>query len=720
MSIFYDENQKSFYLGAGKASYVLHVDEDGRLLNQHWGARVPDGAIQPDLSHYPTLASFDPRTNALPWELPTRGSGWYGEPAVAATNAKGDDMVQLTYVSHAIYMGKNRLPGLPATFARREGDAETLEIELMDRLTGLRVTAVYGVFERTGDITRSLRLKNESGEDMQINGVLSASAPVHGSGYDVIHLKGAWARERHVMRQTQGEGEYRIFSQRGASGHEANPFLALCEKSATEFSGEVWAVSLVYSGSFEALSYVNNTENSRLSIGLNPDVFTWKLEPGETFVSPEAAMVYSPDGLNGMSHAFHRLYSENLMRSKWFERDRPILINNWEATYFNFNEEKILQIARRAKELGVEMLVLDDGWFGKRNTDNCSLGDWVVNPEKLPGGLNGLSDRLHDLGLKFGLWFEPEMISPDSDLYRAHPDWCLHVDGRARVEMRNQLILDLSRKEVQDYIIESVSAVLESARIEYVKWDMNRNMTEPFSGAQTPERQKETQHRYMLGLYRVLEEITARFPEILFESCSGGGGRFDPGMLYYMPQTWTSDDSDAVERMFIQYGTSFVYPPCAMGAHVSAVPNHQTGRTTAMQTRGDVALGGNFGFELDLSQLSDADAETVRRLIEREKQVRTLVRTGEFTRLLSPFDHPYAAWQFRARDNSEALICAYRLMTRPATPHLLLRASGLDESAVYMDDDGNTCSGAALTRYGLWLHLPGDFTSKVIHLRRIG
>ena len=720
MSIFYDENQKSFYLGAGKASYVLHVDEDGRLLNQHWGARVPDGALSPDFSHYPTLASFDPRTNALPWELPTRGSGWYGEPAVAATNAKGNDMVQLTYVSHAIYMGKNRLPGLPATFARREGDAETLEIELMDRLTGLRVTAVYGVFERTGAITRSLRLKNESGEDMQINGVLSASAPVHGSGYDVIHLKGAWARERHVMRQTQGEGEYRIFSQRGASGHESNPFLALCEKSATEFSGEVWAVSLVYSGSFEALSYVNNTENSRLSIGLNPDVFTWKLEPGETFVSPEAAMVYSPDGLNGMSHAFHRLYSENLMRSKWFERDRPILINNWEATYFNFNEEKILQIARRAKELGVEMLVLDDGWFGKRNTDNCSLGDWVVNPEKLPGGLNGLSDRLHDLGLKFGLWFEPEMISPDSDLYRAHPDWCLHVDGRARVEMRNQLILDLSRKGVQDYIIESVSAVLESARIEYVKWDMNRNMTEPFSGAQTPERQKETQHRYMLGLYRVLEEITARFPEILFESCSGGGGRFDPGMLYYMPQTWTSDDSDAVERMFIQYGTSFVYPPCAMGAHVSAVPNHQTGRTTAMQTRGDVALGGNFGFELDLSQLSDADAETVRRLIEREKQVRTLVRTGEFTRLLSPFDHPYAAWQFRARDNSEALICAYRLMTRPATPHLLLRASGLDESAVYMDDDGNTCSGAALTRYGLWLHLPGDFTSKVIHLRRIG
>lgn len=720
MSIFYDENQKSFYLGAGKASYVLHVDEDGRLLNQHWGARVPDGAIQPDLSHYPTLASFDPRTNALPWELPTRGSGWYGEPAVAATNAKGDDMVQLTYVSHAIYMGKNRLPGLPATFARREGDAETLEIELMDRLTGLRVTTAYSVFEETGAITRSLRLKNESGEDMQINGVLSASAPVHGSGYDVIHLKGAWARERHVMRQTQGEGEYRIFSQRGASGHEANPFLALCERSATEFSGEVWAVSLVYSGSFEALSYVNNTENSRLSIGLNPDVFTWKLEPGETFVSPEAAMVYSPDGLNGMSHAFHRLYSENLMRSKWFERDRPILINNWEATYFNFNEEKILQIARRAKELGVEMLVLDDGWFGKRNTDNCSLGDWVVNPEKLPGGLNGLSDRLHDLGLKFGLWFEPEMISPDSDLYRAHPDWCLHVDGRARVEMRNQLILDLSRKEVQDYIIESVSAVLESARIEYVKWDMNRNMTEPFSGAQTPERQKETQHRYMLGLYRVLEEITARFPEILFESCSGGGGRFDPGMLYYMPQTWTSDDSDAVERMFIQYGTSFVYPPCAMGAHVSAVPNHQTGRTTAMQTRGDVALGGNFGFELDLSQLSDADAETVRRLIEREKQVRTLVRTGEFTRLLSSFDHPYAAWQFRARDNSEALICAYRLMTRPATPHLLLRASGLDESAVYMDDDGNTCSGATLTRYGLWLHLPGDFTSKVIHLRRIG
>lgn len=719
MSIFYDEKQKSFYLGAGDASYVLHVNEAGRLLNLHWGARVPDGAIQPDLSHYPTLASFDPRTNALPWELPTRGSGWFGEPAVAVTNAHGDDIVQLTYVSHAIYMGKNRLPGLPATFARTEGDAETLEIEMEDRLTGLRVTAVYGVFEKTGAITRSLRLKNEGTEPMQVNGVLAASAPVHSSGYDVIHLKGAWGRERHVTRQAQGEGEYRIFSQRGASGHESNPFLALCERSTTEFSGEVWAVSFVYSGSFQALSYVNNSGNSRLSIGMNPDVFAWRLEPGETFISPEASMVYSPNGLNGMSHVFHRLYSENLMRSQWFERDRPILINNWEATYFNFNEEKILQIARRAKELGVEMLVLDDGWFGKRNEDDCSLGDWVVNREKLPTGLSGLSDQLHALGLKFGLWFEPEMVSPDSDLYRAHPDWCLHVDGRARVEMRNQLILDLSRKEVQDYIIQSVSSVLESARIEYVKWDMNRNMTEPFSGAQSAARQKETQHRYMLGLYRVLEEITTRFPEILFESCSGGGGRFDPGMLYYMPQTWTSDDSDAGERLFIQYGTSFVYPPCAMGAHVSAVPNHQTGRTTSMQMRGDVALGGNFGFELDLSQLSDADAETVRQLIMREKQVRTLVRTGEFTRLLSPFEKSYAAWQIRAEDNSEVLLCVYRLLTKPSSPHLLLKAAGLDASATYVDDDGTTYSGAALTRYGLWLRLSGDFTSKVIHLRRI-
>ena len=718
MPVRYIPETRSFYLSGGNVSYVLHVDGEGYLKHLYWGAKVADGSILPQLDNYPGGASFDLPALHQPWELPVRGAGWYGTPAVSVLNEQGNDMSVLTYVSHEIYDGKKPLEGLPATYVEDPSEAQSLEITMEDKLTGLKVVARYSVYAKSGAITRSLLLENGSEKPMQVLGALAASVPMEGKDYDIIHLKGAWARERRVVRTALGQGEYRVSSQRGASGHEANPFVALCEKSATEHQGGVWGVNLVYSGSFLGGAAVDNNDNARLFLGMNPDAFRWLLQSGERFQSPEAVMVYSAEGLNGMSHIFHDLYRTRLVRGYWRDHVRPVLINNWEGTYFNFNEEKILEIARRAKDIGVELFVLDDGWFGKRNSDNCSLGDWVVNREKLPGGIDGLAKKINDLGLKFGLWFEPEMVSPDSDLYRAHPDWCLHVDGRARTESRNQLILDLSRKEVQDYIIGAVSAVLENASIGYVKWDMNRNMTEQFSGSQLPERQMETQHRYMLGLYRVMEEITSRFPEVLFESCSGGGGRFDAGILHYMPQTWTSDDTDAVERLMLQYGTSVVYPSSAMGAHVSAVPNHQTGRTTSMRMRGDVAMGGNFGFELDLSKLSDEDIETARQLVREVKEVRELTQKGTFTRLLSPFEGNYAAWQFASEN--EAMLCVYRTLSSPNMPPIRVKMKDLDAGAVYEDDKGNAYDGSMLTHYGVWVKMEGDFQSRVIRLKKRG
>ena len=719
MAIGYIAENRTFWLSGGDVSYVLHVDGAGLLMNLYWGKRVADGAIEPCMDCYPSGASFELQAGQLPYELPTRGSGWYGTPAVGAVNAQGNDVVVLTYVSHEIYAGKKPLPGMPATYVEDDSEATSLEILMEDKLTGLKVTACYSVYEKTGAITRSLKIVNGGEGDVSLTHAMAASVPVYGNDYDIVHLKGAWARERKPVRTALGEAEYRVQSQRGASSHEENPFVALCEKHATEFAGGVWAMNFVYSGSFLAGAGVNNFDNTNMFMGMNPDTFRWLLKSGEEFVTPEAVMVYSDKGLNGMSHIYHELYRTRLVRGQWRDKVRPVLINNWEGTYFAFNEEKILEIARRAKDIGVELFVLDDGWFGKRNNDDCSLGDWVVNTEKLPNGIDGLAKKINDLGMKFGLWFEPEMISPDSDLYRAHPDWCLHVDGRARTEARQQLILDMSRTDVQDYIIEAISSVLRSANIDYVKWDMNRNMTEHFSALQCPCRQLETQHRYMLGLYRVLEKIVSDFPSVLFESCSGGGGRFDAGMLYYMPQTWTSDDTDAIERLTIQYGTSFVYPASAMGAHVSAVPNHQTGRVTSMRMRGDVALGGNFGFELDLSKLSDEDMATAKQLVEDVKAVRELTQKGVFTRLLSPMEGRYTAWQFAAQDGSEAMVCAYQVLVKPNMPPIRVKLMGLEADAWYEDGEGKRHNGGALMNMGLWVHFRRDFQSKVVHLKRV-
>ena len=719
MSVFVSSDRRTFYLSGGKTTYILHIDADSRLLCPYWGPRIRDDAFAYDPKDYFSFISFDLPVLRLPFDIPTCGTGWYGTPAVAALNAHGDDVTDLRVESFRVIPGKPPLSGLPALYTESPEEADTLLILLRDPLTGLQTEASYTVFAASGVIARSLDIRNAGSEPLHLTSVQSASVPFWESGLDLIHLKGAWARERTVVRVPAGESEYRISSARGASGHDENPFLALCDRNADEFSGRVWAVSLIYSGSFQASCTVDNAEHTRLSIGLNPAVFSWLLKPGEAFRSPEAVLVFSPDGLNGMSQQYHELYRCRLVRGFWRDRSRPVLINNWEGTYFGFNEERLLAIAEKAKEIGVELFVLDDGWFGRRDSDNCSLGDWTADRRKLPSGLSGLSEKMHAMGLRFGLWFEPEMVSPDSDLYRAHPDWCLHVPGRARTEARQQLILDLSRREVQDYIISAVSGILSSASVDYVKWDMNRNMTEAFSEALPPERRMETQHRYMLGLYRVLEAVTSAFPRVLFESCSGGGGRFDPGMLYYMPQTWTSDDTDAVERLKLQYGTSFVYPTSSMGAHVSAVPNHQTGRSTSLRMRGDVALAGNFGFELDLTQMSPEDLTEAAELVSRVKSLRDLTRNGTFWRLLSPFEGTETAWAFVSADRKEVLFCAYRTLSIPHYPPLRVRFRGLDPDARYQTEDGAVYHGSVLMNHGLTVPLKGDFSSYILHLKAV-
>ena len=720
MPITYHAKSKTFHIQGKSFSYVAAVREDGTLLNLHWGGRLPDGEITYLMDGYQGSASFDPLFGHLPLEAPTRGTGYYGTPAVCAMNAQGNDLTTLVYESYSIESGKSAIPGLPATYAESADEATTLSIRLRDSLTGLAAELTYTVFEQLDAMTRRMTLVNEGKDTLILTHMQSASVPFYGRDYDLVHLKGAWARERAVVRTPLGQASVRVESQRGASGHEENPFIALCETSATEHSGAVWAMNLVYSGSFLATAEVNNQHNSRLTIGLNPEVCRWQLPAGEAVHTPEAVLVYSDGGFNGMSHIFHTLYRTRLCRGIWRDQPRPILINNWEGTYFDFNEERILAIAERAKEIGVELFVLDDGWFGKRNTDNCSLGDWVVNREKLPCGIDGLAKQINEMGLMFGLWFEPEMVSPDSDLYRAHPDWCLHVDGRPRTEARQQLILDLSRTEVQDYIIRAVSDVLGSANIGYVKWDMNRNMMEYFCGDREPARQMETQHRYMLGLYRVLEEITSAFPNVLFESCSGGGGRFDAGMLHYMPQTWTSDDTDPVERLCIQYGTSFVYPPSSMGAHVSASPNHQTGRVTSIKMRGDVALGGNFGFELDLSRQSAEDIAEAKRMVEDVKRLRGTLQQGTFIRIESPFEGNFAAWQFNSADGQDVVLCTYQRLSMPNQPTHRVFLRGLCPDAKYTDlKNGKTYTGAALMRAGLPLPRPmNDFSSWIYEFKK--
>lgn len=729
MPIFFDEAQNLFHLQSQNSSYIIQLVR-GYAAHVYYGRKLRQDSNLKGMLSFNERASFSPNPipddksislDTLPQEYPQYGSSDFRSPAYQVKLANGTRVTELAYRTHRILQGKPELKGLPAVYSEQESEAETLELELSDAVSGLTVILSYTVFADSAAITRSARIVNESGAPVELERALSASLDFADSDYDALYLSGAWARERHVQRRRLAPGVTGIGSRRGSSSHQQNPFFALLRPDANERQGEVYGVSLVYSGNFIAEAEVEQFGMTRLQIGLNPFDFSWHLEPGESFQTPEAVLVYSNEGLGGMSREYHRLYRTRLCRGQHRDRERPILVNNWEATYFDFNADKIEAIAQAGSKLGIELFVLDDGWFGRRDRDNSSLGDWFEDRRKLPGGLKDLANRVKATGLQFGLWFEPEMVSPDSDLYRSHPDWCLHVPDRRRTEAREQLVLDMSRSDVREYLYERLSDIFSTVPVTYVKWDMNRNMTEIGSSEIPADRQKEIAHRYILGLYELLERLTGEFPHILFESCSGGGGRFDPGMLYYMPQTWTSDDTDAVERLKIQYGTSLVYPVSTMGAHVSAVPNHQVERTTSLTFRGDVAMSGNFGYELDLTKFTAEEQETAKQQIETYKEIRGLVQQGEMYRLLSPFEGNETSWMFVSRDRNEALLFYFKVLAEPNAPLRNVKLEGLDPEKNYcLEASGEIYGGDRLMALGLPVSsLRGDFASMWVRLKAV-
>lgn len=690
MGIFYDEAQRVFHLRGKDVSYVLGVVREGYLAHLYYGKGIREFAgsngltfIKRDFSPSVGIGDETFSLDSLPQEYPQYGNTDFRKPAYQVKGADGTTISDLRYDSHRIFAGKVGLDGLPATYVERDGGADTLEITMVDAVLGLRVILQYTVFEAENVIARSARFVNEGQEALQILKAASASVDFKDSDYDLLTLPGAWGNERQVERAPLRHGMQSVDSVRGGSSHQQNPFVALLGKHATEDVGEVYGFNLVYSGNFEASVEVDQFATTRVILGLHSFNFDWKLESGTEFQTPEVVMVYSDTGLGGMSRQYHRFYQKHLVRGVYRDQTRPILVNNWEATYFNFTEEKILDIAKVGEKLGMELLVLDDGWFGKRNSDKSSLGDWFVNAEKLPNGLKNLAENVNNLGMKFGLWFEPEMVSVDSDLYREHPEWCIHVPNRAKSESRNQLVLDFSREDVRTEITRRMVAILEEVPVSYVKWDMNRHLTEVGSAHFPSDRQQEIAHRHILGVYSVMDAITTRFPDILFESCSGGGGRFDPGMLYYMPQTWTSDNTDAVSRLKIQYGTSLVYPIVTMGSHVSSAPNHQVGRLTSLEMRGNVAMSGNLGYELDLTTLTDAEQKIVKQQIATYKEMRQLIQFGDFYRLKSPFEGNETAWMFVDEAKTECYVFYFQVLATPARPLQFVKLAGLNEAARY-------------------------------------
>ena len=723
--ITYTETLGAFYLDTRNTSYVIRILEDGTVAHSYYGARIP----HEDLSYYNLFRSIafsastrigqkDLSPETLMLEYPTFGRGDYRSPALVVSDCADNRVNELTYVSHRILNGKPRMEGMPQLDVNTQG-CQTLELVLRDAVAGCEVLLYYTPFEDCDLIARRTVVRSTSQGPITVHNACSASFDLETGDFDMITLYGSWGRERYVERYPLHHGTNVVDSRRGASSHEMNPFTALVDRDANEDSGRVYGLSLVYSGDFRISAELDPFASTRVQIGLNPDTFSWQLAPGESLELPEALLTYSEEGLNGMSRNFHRACRSHLGKCADRNLRHPILINSWEAMYFDFDDQKFIRFVKDCAGLGLDTVVMDDGWFGHRDDDHSSLGDWFIYDRKLPTGLTEIIRTCHENNMEFGIWFEPEMISTDSKLYEAHPDWCIHVPGREAVESRNQRILDMSRPEVVDCIYNQMAKILASYDISYVKWDMNRHMTDNGSAALPPSQQGELGYRYIRGVYALMARLEENFPKVFFEGCSGGGGRFDFGILYYMPQIWTSDDSDAHERLKIQYGTSFVYPPSAIVAHVSACPNHQTGRTTSIDTRGDVAQAFSFGYEFDVGKLSQEERETIRRQIAKHRQLEGLVDEGEFYRLRSPFLTDCASWQLVSQDQKESfVVVAWNTsFLQPAPQYIKLK--GLDpQRAYHIPQLEIVCSGATLMNVGLALTPPPmmDYPSLTLDL----
>jgi alpha-galactosidase len=741
-NIYANDKTKEFHIHGKDFSYIFHVLKNGQLGHLYYGEKLMERESFLHQCYHGVYANTctvfeDDETFSLDLishEFPSYGTSDYRQPAIEIIQENGSHIVDFKYVSHTVYNGKKSLNRLPSTFDNKDDEATTLEITLKDSVMDVALVLKYTLFKESDVLVRGSEIINNSHERLQVKRFLSMSFDLPEADYEMITLTGGWSRERHMQIHELHNGIQSISSTNGTSSSVANPFFALKKKYTTEHSGETYGFNLVYSGNHVGQVEVTTFGQARVQQGINYFNFNWLLEKDEALETPEVVMIYSNQGLNHMSQKFHAFYSKHLISQKWINENRPVLVNNWEATYFDFNEEKIMKLATISKKIGAELFVLDDGWFGKRNNDKSSLGDWFCNLDKLPGGLKGLSEKVCAIGLKFGFWIEPEMVSPDSDLFRMHPEWVIQVENRPLSYGRNQFVLDFSNNEVVDYICECISKVIiEAENISYVKWDWNRTMTEIGSLKLPASRQQEVAHRYVLGMYELYNRLTNKFPNIIIEGCAGGGSRFDPGILYHSPQIWTSDDTDAVERLKIQYGTSMCYPISTMGAHVSAVPNHQVNRITSLKMRGDVAFFGVLGYELDLTKMSESELTEISEQIEWYKQHRNLLLQGTFYRIKSPFEYNgnETAWAVVSKDKTEAVVGYYKVLAEPNKLPIRLKIYGLESDTEYkligtnrtyigkeLQNWGVELSTVLMSELGILNEVKGDFTSVVLEFKK--
>ena len=712
MAVRYNAETKTFLLETERSSYIMKVSRYGHLLHLYYGSRVPDEDLDYLLTYCDRGFSPNPyeagndRTYSLdflPQEFSTVRGGDYRSPSVELIWGEGGTAFCGKVDGYEIKKGACAISGMPGLWGIPGERVETLEICLTDPVSRVEARLSYAVFEEKDVIARSVRLVNRGENPVRLERLMSATLDFRNSDYDLIYFTGRHAMEREFRRISVEDGVHSIGSSRGASSHQYNPFAVVCEKDCGEDRGWCWGISLVYSGNFLIEAEKDQYSQLRVNAGINPMGFSFLVDPGREFQAPQAVLAWSDQGFTGLSHIYHRIFRENLCRSPFRNRPRPVLLNSWEAAYFDFDDEKLLDIAREAADLGVELFVLDDGWFGNRDSDSAGLGDWTVNQEKIRTGIQELSREIHRMGMQFGIWVEPEMVSEDSELYRKHPDWCLREPGRPPVRGRYQLVLDLSRRDVCEYLIGAMNGLLKTARIEYVKWDMNRSLAEAWSALLGAKRQGEVLHRYVLGLYYVMDQVILKNPEILFCGCSGGGGRYDPAMLYYQPQIWCSDNTDAVNRLKIQYGTSFAYPLSSLEAHVSVCPNHITGRSVPLKTRGIVAMDGVFGYELDPRKLSPEEKEECRRQIQFYKKYSKVILDGDYYRLANPYENPhFTAWQQVSRDQKKALVSIVATDREGNGPQRFVKLKGLREDACYrIEGQKGRFSGKLLMSAGI-------------------
>ena len=724
MGIVYSKSDRTFTIQTKNTTYQMQVDPYGFLLHLYYGKKTDGSCMDYLLTYYDRGFSGNPfdagddRTysmDALPQEYPSYGTGDYRSTALIIENVDGSTACDLRYRSHHIFNGKYKIPGLPAVYAD-ETESQTLEIVMEDAVTGVEVTLQYGVLPDYDVITRSEKIVYRGEGKICIRKAQSACLDFVQGKYDLLTFYGRHAMERRLQREPVTHGSHVIGSVRGTSSHQYNPMMILADEHTTDQYGNCYAMSFVYSGNFKGETLKDQFGQTRALMGLQDEMFSYPLAEGETFYTPEVLLTFSGSGMNLLSQNLHRCIRQHICRGKYKESVRPVLVNSWEAAYFDFDGDTLYELAKEAKNAGIDMLVLDDGWFGKRDDDNSGLGDWFVNEKKLGGTLGDLIKKINDLGVKFGIWVEPEMISEDSNLYREHPDWALTIPGRNPVHARNQLVLDFSRKEVVDHIFDQICKVLDQGNIEYVKWDMNRSLMDVFSRG--TEDQGRVMYDYVLGLYDFLERIVTRYPDLLIEGCSGGGGRFDAGMMYYTPQIWCSDNTDALDRLQIQYGTSFGYPVSAVGSHVSAVPNHQTGRITSLHTRGVVAMAGTFGYELNLGKLSEEEKQEIRLQVEEYRKFAPLIQTGLYYRLSDPAREEYAAWAFVSEDQKEVLLNVVLQEIHGNMTVNYVKLQGLKCSAIYRDTEtGKSYNGAALMEAGIPMPVEmGEFKAYQMHL----